>query len=129
MLGGENEKVVRYLVDAINRHDVEAVLDLCTDDVVVIYSNLRRLYKEEYGTDLAHEWETIPDTSLQIMSLISNGDIVVLEWYWKGTRTGEYHGRPATNKMYEAPGVFIIELEKGKIKLVKYYWNPALARI
>ena len=127
MSESENEKVVREMVDAVNRHDVEAFLEYCADDVVAIYSSLNRYEgKEEWGRDLAHEWETVPDTNLRIMSMISGGNTVVLEWYWKGTITGDYHGIPATNKTYEAPGVWIIEFEKGKVKLVKYYWNPAL---
>jgi ketosteroid isomerase-like protein len=74
----DNEKVVREMVEVINRHDVEAFLELCADDVVAIYPLLNRYEgKEEWGKDLAHEWETIPDTNLRIMSIISQGNTVV----------------------------------------------------
>jgi steroid delta-isomerase-like uncharacterized protein len=121
----ENEMVVQAFIDAINEHDIEAIAKQLSDDVKVVYSSLRVLNKEEYLNDFVHEFEAL-ESKLRIDTFISKGNIVVLEWYWWGVHMKDYHGRPATGKTLEAPGVFLFVLKGKKIKLIKYYWTPSL---
>ena len=120
----ENERVVRDFWGAVNRHDIDGIINLLTDDFNVVYSNLRRLNKDEYRRDLVHEFDAL-GSQIRIETMLSKGDTVVTECVWKGTHKKEYQGRPATNKTSEAPGAYFFELKDNKIRLIKYYWNPS----
>ena len=122
-----NEKTVKSFIDGINRQNIKALENLFSEDLVVIYPDLRKEDKTDYLKHWAHEWGAFPDGYATIEHILSKGDIVMTEWHWKGTWKKEYQGRPPTNKAYESiPGVFVIELENAKIKLIRYYWLPQL---
>ena len=112
-------------IEAINRHDIEGIGKVLSDNVTIIFPSLRKIIKEEYLEDFVHEFEAL-NSKLRIDSIVSKDNTVALEYYWWGEHRKEYHGRPATGKSLECPGAFFFELKDNKIKVIKYYWNPSL---
>jgi predicted ester cyclase len=123
----ENEIVVRGFIESFdNAYDLESARKFLTNNCEIIYPNLSKLNKEDYLKDLKYESTAFSNVSIKIDFIVSKGNKVVTECSWIGTRTGEYRGIEPSNVTYEAPGVFIFEVENGKITLLKYYWNPTL---
>jgi len=126
MTENENRKAVRRWFEAYTRRDIETMMGLCTDDCVAIYPTLRKYDKSEWRQDLTVEMTAFPDAEVRVLSLVAQGDQVAAEFNWKATQKGEYRGHPPDNQTYQFPCVFFIDMEKGKLKSVRYYWNTRL---
>jgi steroid delta-isomerase-like uncharacterized protein len=122
----QNVSTVMAFCEGYNRHDVEAIMGACTEDVVAVYPTLARHPKDVWAGLLAEELEAFPDASLRIEDVIAQGDKVTLEWGWTATHKGEFRGVPPTNRTFDVPGTFLFEQRDGRIALVKYYWNTRL---
>jgi steroid delta-isomerase-like uncharacterized protein len=122
----ENERVVKELWDASNRQDMETLANLLSDDLVFIRVHLTKQSKEEWLKELLHEWEAFPDAKTEIRTIMSKGNTVMTEADWRGTWKNEYLGRPPTNQVIEFPVAYLFEVEEGKIKQIRSYWNTAL---
>jgi steroid delta-isomerase-like uncharacterized protein len=48
-----------------------------------------------------------------------------MEWHMAGTHEGDLPGLPATGKGFSIRGVTFLELQEGKIKRCRDYWDMA----
>lgn len=116
----------RYF-EAWNSHDARRVAEFMTDDATYEdlalgvthagHENIRAFVAE------AHDFSS--DYRFDPVSAQQSGDQYCLEWEMHGTNTGAGGGLPATNKPFRVRGVSVGQLESGKIKSNKDYWNMA----
>lgn len=55
-----------------------------------------------------------PDTRVEIVRIIGEGDWLAFHWVWTGTHTGDLPGLPATGKAVRLEGVSLDRMEHGK---------------
>jgi steroid delta-isomerase-like uncharacterized protein len=121
---------LRSYVEAWNAHDVPAVLELMTDDVVWVDGALGERVEgagavgEFFGT---METTLSSDYHMEVGQSIWDEGAYAFEWTLSGTndRPDPQHGLPATGQHFEMPGVSIGILRGGMIAENKDYWNLA----
>jgi len=123
MTESENEKAVQKMFDAYNRHDIDAMMNDVDEDVTLISPDNVSSDKEGAHRSWTNFLVAFPDGRLQIERMVSQENMVWIEFTWSGTNKKDYRGIPATNKKVEVKGVEIFDFESGKIKLWKDYWN------
>jgi ketosteroid isomerase-like protein len=117
--GDEVRGHVARLQEAINDHDLEALVDSFADDYTVeMPAHPRRAFAGR--EQVRHNWEQIlagvPDLSARIVGLISDGDSAWVEWDWRGTRVD---GSP-----HHLRGVTIIGVRDGRIGWSRFFMEP-----
>jgi steroid delta-isomerase-like uncharacterized protein len=55
-----------------------------------------------------------PDTRVDTVRMIGEGDWLTVHWIWSGTQTGDLPGLPATGRPVRLEGLSLIRLENGK---------------
>ena len=70
--------------------------------------------------------EAFPDAKVEMRTIMSRGDTVIVEADFRGTWKNEYLRSPPTKQVYEFPCVNLHEAENGKIKQLRGYWKTAL---
>jgi ketosteroid isomerase-like protein len=110
-------EIAHKLEDAVNRHDVDAFMSLCADDVVwetttppdgdrfegsiAVRAGVEALFRES------------PNAKFETEELTANGESAVLRWRysWSGSDGSSGHVR----------GVDLIEVQDGKLKEILSY--------
>jgi uncharacterized protein (TIGR02246 family) len=122
-----NVEIVQAGLDAWNRRDVAAVIEVLTDDAELV--PMRAVFegsvyrgKEGFNAflqDIAEEWEDFridPDEVREI----DDSRVLVL---------GRLRGRgKATGTEFEAPAAWVCELRAGKVARVQFYAHEEAAR-
>lgn len=123
MSTNKNENIVLKGFEAFNQQNIDALMELLTDDFT--YNSVTRynLNKEEYRKFIDGLYASFSDIRFRVDRTVSQGNTVVAETIFTGTHKGEYLGIPSTGKSVESPSVYIFDLEDGKVKLIKYYSN------
>jgi steroid delta-isomerase-like uncharacterized protein len=57
------------------------------------------------------------------VSVTSNDKQLVIEWIFNGTNTVGWPNIPANNRTFNLKGVSVMEIENGKIKHNREYWD------
>jgi taurine dehydrogenase small subunit len=117
----EEELVQRYF-DAFNRHDVEGVMACFHANPVTVDADDRRY---EGRAEVRRQYETgfalMPDCYCELRLCTGNSGRAVAESLFHGTR-------PRSGKVVEAVGAEVIEIVDGKIKEIRDYHRPLLAK-
>jgi steroid delta-isomerase-like uncharacterized protein len=108
----ENKAIVRRLIDALNRQDMEAAGDLLAPDIVAHTPWAKAGVEQEqvlsFGT-------AFPDMTITIEDELVDGDKVVTRQTVRGTHQGEGIGLPPTGKQATWEVVAIARIADGKI--------------
>ena len=124
------EDVARQSIECYNAGDFDRLRSLLADD----------FYEEELATErriegadariaAARHWkEAFPDEQGTITGVYANGDTVAIELTWEGTHKGQLatpDGRelPPSNKPVSVRSVEVIEVEGGKMKALRHYFD------
>lgn len=100
-----NKQLVRDLTDLVNRRELDAV-DRVTG------GEIARAARGWIGPFTS----SFPDFRMEIVDLIAEDDKVVAHFRCSGTHEGEWRGRPATGRRFEAVDeVYIFRVEGGKL--------------
>jgi steroid delta-isomerase-like uncharacterized protein len=101
-----NKATIRRLVaEVFNGHNLDAIDDLYTPRLA---PGARRW--------IAPFLASFPDTRMEIVDLIAEGDKVVARFTCSGTQTGEWLGQPASGRrMEKIDEVSIFRFDDGKI--------------
>lgn len=118
----KNKKVVRRMLKAFNGEDPAAIKELFHPDLVD-HSDPIGLEPELLEKDLVtqvqaevmREKEVFPDRKFKEVSMVAEGDRVVLRWEMTGTNKGDVLGRKATGKKVKTFGTEYIRIKDGKI--------------
>lgn len=114
--------VLQRLRDAMNEHDLEALVDVFDPDVVSeTPAHPQRTFR---GADqVRRNWEQIfggvPDLHADLLDAAVAGETVWAEWDWRGTRRD---GAP-----HRMRGVTILRLEASRVDSVHFYMEPVEA--
>jgi len=108
-----NKTVVLAYVDAFNRGQLEALLDLFTADALV-YGVLGWGGLDQV-VPIWREIKAAFDIQLQVDSMIAEGDTVAVRYTERGTSTGSFRGGPVTGKSFEVVAMEWFIIKDGKI--------------
>lgn len=117
-----NVKSAQKLIDAFNRKDIDAYIDVYATDVVyhgsgrngdMTRSNIKEFFKTVF--------QAFPDGKLKVEHLFGNDDLVVYQLMFTGKQTGDWAamgdspGIMATNKMVKCRSIGFQKYKDGKI--------------
>jgi ketosteroid isomerase-like protein len=112
-------EVVARLRDAMNEHDLEALVDVFDPDVVSeTPAHPERTFR---GADqVRRNWEQIfagvPDLHADLLAAVVDGDTVWSEWDWRGTRRD--------GSAHRMRGVTIQRFRGTRAVAVRFYMEP-----
>ena len=130
---GAREELMAWFdayLDALNAHDIPAVLEFMSDDVV--YADMAvgermegRVATGEFLGRMATDVSS--DYRFDTEQVLIDGESFALVWTMSGTkdRGDEQAGVPATGRRFQVPGVSIGRLRDGKVVEQRDYWNMA----
>jgi len=130
------EKVRRWMA-AYNAHRLDELAEAYAEDAELVGPTAGQLKGRQ---SIADHWknalEVAPDSKATIDRIISEGNVVAVEYTVTGTNTGPLRlptGQvmPATNKRVTAPGLDILTYESGKVVSHHLYFDriPILAQL
>ena len=109
----ENKAILRRAFEALNRQDLDSLIELIVPEYVDQPNHLRgeadvrRFYTEAF--------KGFPDFHATLEESIAEGDKVWVRATITGTHKGEYRGIAPTGKKIEIPVVFVWRIIIGKI--------------
>jgi len=114
-----NREIIRQCLEAFNRHDVDAVVDLVAEDLV----NHSAIPEAQGLTGLINIWEKLwtafPDLAWSCEDVVAEGDRVVFRRRMRGTNLGPLRFArmplPATGRTVDGEAIHIFRLADGKI--------------
>ena len=112
----QNEATFRAWWERNNKHDADAIVILFADNVVVTEPGMPEVRtRDDYRQMLVDFFAGFPDGVFTLDGVVSEGDMLVNYWTFKGTHTGEWGGIPATGKQVEFTGTYILRFDNGKV--------------
>lgn len=80
--------------------------------------------REAIGAYLATIYgQAFTDITADEVELLVDGNVVMLEFLFKGEHTGEFFGIPATGKRVELPMMSVYHIEDGLIRSARLYYD------
>jgi steroid delta-isomerase-like uncharacterized protein len=121
--GWTPEQVVANFLEAIGRHDVEAIGRVCANDIVELLPGTPPL--EGIDNELAFArglFAAFPDLEIEVTRLMAIDQVVAAAWTRRGTFTGaDFQGLPANGARMVSPAAGFFEIENGLIKRLTVY--------
>lgn len=103
----ENKAIVRRVIDAMNAHNINLLVEISSPDQAAA---VREIMQFLDATFEGHHAE--------ITDMVAEGDQVWVRLATSGGHTGEFQGIPATGKQWTNHGVLFYRLAEGKIVAV-----------
>src|SRR5689334_20965584 len=98
-----NADVIRTFVDAMNRHEIDALAACYAPDAVINYPGRPARNVTDYANDERGMLEAVPNYAIEATSILeADGGHVVLEITFRGTQREDLGGRS-----FEATGAYI----------------------
>ena len=119
--GGVTVETVAAIVDAFNRHDVDAIMGYCADDVVWVMARGPHPWGREFRgaaavrDALAERFRSIPDARWEDGGNWVLGEVGVSEWTLTGTT--------AKGERLELRGCDLWRFRDGKVTRKDTYWK------
>ena len=111
--------VVERLRDAINRHDLDALVDCFSDD----YASEQPAHpgrafsgNQQVRANWGQMFGGVPDLRAELLRAAVDGDTVWAEWLWRGTR--------ADGVPLNMIGVTILGVADGRLAWARLYMEP-----
>lgn len=126
------QETMKKAMEAITRHDADAFTALYASDAIAYDPQYPKPLngREAIRKDIEDFFTAFPDVKVEVISIISTGDLVASEVLMRGTHKGPLKGPtgtvPATNKPMEMHiGRFIRVSEQGLIMECNRYYDLA----
>lgn len=100
----ENKAIVRRIVEAADEHDIDALEELVSPDLM---PRLRQSLEWAYVTYAGHR--------MSITDIVAEGDKVWVRLATSGGHSGEWRGIPPTGRQWTNTGVAFYRLSEGKV--------------
>jgi steroid delta-isomerase-like uncharacterized protein len=124
------EDVARESVESYNAGDFDRLRSLLADDFYEEeLATQRRLEGADARVEAAQTWKrAFPDERGTITGAYTSGNTVAIELTWEGTQSGpmatpDGQELPPSNKRITVKSVEVIEIEDGKIKVLRHYFD------
>lgn len=110
------KKIAEDYADTIwNQKEISAIDRLVHKDVL-IHSLLGDFRGTQAMKEVVQVWlKGFPDLSVKNELIISENDLVIIQWSAKGTHKGEFKGKKHTEKPVSYSGVTIYRIKNGQI--------------
>ena len=117
MSAEENKAILRRLVEAINKGNLDIVDEIFTPDYVRHDPSalLGEVYREKYKQAFAKLRRAFPDAHWTLEDLLADGDKVIGRWTFHGTHQGQFFNVSPSGKEVTYPIIAIYRIADGKI--------------
>jgi steroid delta-isomerase-like uncharacterized protein len=123
----QNEELGNSFIEALNAKDIGTLASLFTEDSSYEEVCSGRFYKgrEAIANYIKATFEGIPDSNFKIVTIVADDKHATVEWIWTGTNTVGWPvmNLPATGKSLNLKGISIMDIDNGKIKSNRDYWD------
>ncbi len=113
--GVSNGELIRWSFEQLNRHDISALRELWSDDVVERFPDRTCRGVDEVAAYFEDAFAALPDMRIEVLSIVEQGDDVFARWRITGTHTGPVQGIEGTGKPIELDGIDHFGLRDGKV--------------
>jgi steroid delta-isomerase-like uncharacterized protein len=124
------EDVARESIESYNAGDFDRLRSLLADDFYEEeLATQRRLEGADARVEAAQAWkQAFPDEHGTITGAYTSGNTVAIELTWEGTQSGlmampDGQELPPSNKRITVKSVEVLEIENGKIKVLRHYFD------
>jgi steroid delta-isomerase-like uncharacterized protein len=121
-----NKAIVMQAVDALNKHDYEAVRKFIAEDYVRHCQATPEVTVNSVDELIAFikQWEdAVPNGVQGVDMLVAEGDLVAFWGTFEGVQEGDLPGIPATGKTISSETAAIHRLKQGKIVETWVTWD------
>jgi steroid delta-isomerase-like uncharacterized protein len=125
MMMSTNTELLQEWANLWSSDNVDAFLSLFTEnchyeDVALGLAIEGKMQLKDFFTTTR---TAIPNLTMTVQSCFASEKNGAIEWLMIGTQEGAFHDIPATHKPIQIRGITWVELEDGKIKTNRDYWN------
>lgn len=115
----------RAIFEAAASRDPEGMAKHYRDDVVIHWLPVGEFHGKQAARDFWVEvFGAVPDAHLELENLISEGDVAVAEWRWRGTFSGgPYVGIHATGRQVDLHGCDVMRFTDGLLAQESIYFD------
>ena len=113
--GVTNAELVRWAFEQINRHDVTALREIWSADIVVRFPDRTCRGVDEVAGYFEDTFAALPDVRIEAASIVEQGDDVFARWRLTGTQNGPVQGIEGTGKSIDLDGIDHFVLRDGRI--------------
>jgi steroid delta-isomerase-like uncharacterized protein len=120
-----NAELVRSAFDAVNKHDIDTIVELDSPDVVEDVLAGETLYGKEGVRQYFEElFASLPDASVTVERVVTDDTTAVVTWRLQGNFTGAaFQGVEATGRPMDVRGVDVMEIKNGHIDRNTIYYD------
>jgi len=123
------QEVWRRYIDAWNRHEVEAILQLVTEDFIYderpVTMDRPLRGRPALRAYLERTFTAFPDLSIVVTSCEAGPSLAVSEAVMRGTHLGSLNGMPATRRRITTRVACVFEVKDDKLAHERLYWDRA----
>jgi ketosteroid isomerase-like protein len=119
----DGRAVIDRLVSAINRHDLDGIVEVCHPDIrgeMPAHPARNYVGEDMMRANWAMIFELVPDLEAELTRCSVDGELVWAEWCWSGTE--------ADDSRFERAGVAIHGLRDGRVQWVRLYMQPLVSQ-
>ena len=124
------EDLARESIECYNAGDFDRVRSLLADDFYEEeLATQRRIDGADARVEAARAWKrSFPDEHGTITGVYTSGNTVAIELTWEGTQSGpiatpDGQVPPPSNKRITMKSVEVIEVDDGKLKALRHYFD------
>ncbi|MBI4408652.1 MAG: ester cyclase [Gemmatimonadetes bacterium] len=131
MSARHNAELAHAIYDAFNRNDLDAALQLATDDVEISFIPFGQTFRgrEGFRAFMQGFRSAFPDIRIQVTNQVATDQGVVNEFTWTGTHTGPLAAPagevPPTGRVAGYPVCEVWEVRNGRLAAIRNYQNAA----
>jgi steroid delta-isomerase-like uncharacterized protein len=113
--GVSNAELIRWSFEQLNRHDIGALRELLSADIVERFPDRTCRGVDEVAGYFEDTVAALPDMRIEVVSIVEQGEDVFAQWRLTGTHNGRVQGIEGTGKPIELDGIDHFVLRDGKI--------------
>ena len=114
---GNSKDIVREYIERVwNEGDVRALDELTTSTFTYTLGGNPKRNRGEMRQFIEMIRVAFPDWRVQIVAIVSEKDVVVVQWEGRVTHKGVFHGIPPTNRQITVCGINIYHLKGDRIE-------------
>lgn len=108
--------VLDYINSVWNKNDADALMNLTTTDFIYHFGDKLKFDHQGFLKFLSSMYEAFPDWNVKPVQIISENDMVAVQWSGEVTHNGVFHGIQPTGKKITVSGINIYKVKDGKIE-------------